>query len=193
MGAVTTAAVLAVRIGVSAFVTGDGFLWLLLLIAAGIGAIFGGAIMLTWENISRRPSLIWRVAVVVLPLSVPVMWKYQSERWGLPRTLAQADSTSGQVLGRNIAGRLVVVAHFPDGTARFIAPRKLALYRLCGGDRIGVYFQREAPHRVLDVSPPGPDPWIAAGQILALLLLAGLLVAGYGPRVSRWAGRTRPE
>lgn len=163
------------------------------LLLVSIGALFGLGAGLAVQHILLAPGVLMRPAVFLAPVSILIVWSHWQERRGVPEMLARADSARGVVMGENIFGNLLVYYRYNDGGGRLVAPAKHA-HRLLGeGDSIWVYLERKPPHYYLDVWPAGPD-WRATVRLLFWLWLIGVvLLAGYGPLVSRRLAKPLPQ
>jgi hypothetical protein len=183
VGAALGAAAMAGFIGLPpAFGADIAFFYLLLV---SIGALIGLGAGLAVQHIAQAPGVLARPAVFLVPVSLLIVWSHWQERRGVPEMLARADSVHGVVRGENAFGNLLVSYRYPNGGGRLVAPRKHA-HRLLGeGDSIRVYVARKPPHRFLDVWPAGPDPRATVRLLFWLWFFGGVILAGFGPRVSR--------
>jgi hypothetical protein len=187
----TAIAFLILYLGLPSTVDADFVIICLLLVS--IGALFGGGAGLALQHISLAPGVLMRPAVFLVPVSLMILGSHWRERRGVPEMLARADSARGVVMGENIFGNLLVHYRYDDGGGRLVAPVKHA-HRLLGeGDSIWIYLERKPPHYYLDVWPAGPD-WRATVRLLFWLWVCGVvLLAGYGPLVSRRLAKPLPR
>lgn len=161
-------------------------LWLfVVLFGAGLGLGLG----LAYTNIRRSPRVLRWSAVILVPLSLGILWSHEAERRAVPSLRANADSVRAVVLGKNIFGNLLL--YYPHRGGRGIAPRKYA-HRRYAEDSIWVYVDPQAPKRVLDVWPPGPDLLITLRRLVWLWLFGLVALAGYLPSFVRWLRGPHP-
>ena len=183
------ALVLALYPGWLPFYPADAFFTGLSMLLVSAAAALGAMLGLAWKHVSAAPGVLTRAALFLVPLSVWMLWTFESRRREVPEMLARADSSRSEVLGKNMFRSLVVLGRYPDGAGRLIAPWKREHVRLSGGDSVVIYFERTAPHHLLDVAPAGPEILVTLHRLLWLWLVGVALLAGCGPLVSEWMGR----
>jgi len=185
-GSIAMAAYLLFSLGVRPF---DGFTWTIFVLMVVAGGMLAGGVVLTWRHAIDSPRVLIPTALALVLLSLPLVFSYRRDLRATPAFLAGADSTRGEIIGRNVFGNLLVT-YRPNSSARarIVADRKRAHKQLGVGDSIWVYRQREAPHKI-DVWPPGPDAGSMMTKVAWLWVAGGILIAGYGPVARRWLHR----
>jgi hypothetical protein len=167
----------------------DGFLVFLWLLLVSTAAALGAGLALACRHVAAAPGVLARAGVFLVPLSLWMLWSFESRRREVPQMLARADSSRSVVLGKNVFRNLVVLGRYPDDVGRLIAPWKREHARLSAGDTLVIYFERRAPYHLLDVAPAGPEILVTLHRLFWLWIVGGALLAGYGPLASRWMSK----
>jgi len=167
----------------------DAVAWFLALLASGLAAVYGAAVVRTIQQIRRQPRSLFVPVLILIGLSGFPLYSHYRQAREARQFLATADSARGVVTRTIVRGGIHLVAQFKAGTrlVQVWSPGGVdSLTKFVVGDSIWLYFPPAMPDSA-HFGHPSADSAGTRNRLLLLWLGGGPLLCGYGGSIVYFA------